>query len=125
LADALLCLFEGVLLHMMPAAVRGWEALELTDSSMAAAGGAVGCGVLPPPGEGAAAVSCEAQQAGLAMFLAVVGVLQAVLDAGGAVSGQTLEVVTWPACAHACASVVASSVVAYVCGATRHRTQYH
>lgn len=90
LADDLLCLFEGVLLHMMPAAVQGWEALELSDSSVTAAAGGgavgpVGCGVWRA--SGGAAPSCEAQQAGVATLQAVLGVLQAVLDAGGAVAG--------------------------------------
>lgn len=85
LVDDLLCLFEGVLLHLMPAAVRGWEALGLSDPSVtpaaaAAAGGVGGAGMWPAAA--AAAGVSEEQQVAVAMFQAVVGVLQTVMDAG-------------------------------------------
>ena len=77
LVDDLLCLLEGVLLHLMPAAVRGWDALGLAGAAAAAAG--AGMGAWGPQ----AAELQEEQQAAVAMLQAVLRVLQAMMDAGG------------------------------------------
>ena len=63
---------------MVPAAVRGWDALGLA-AAAAAAGGAVGAGmgVWPHAGD-----LQEEQQAAAAMLQAVLRVLTAVMDAG-------------------------------------------
>lgn len=74
--DDMLYIFEAVLLYLLPAAVRGWDALGL---AAAAAGGAVGAGM----GVWAHAGDLqEEQQAAAAMLQAVLRVLTAVMDAG-------------------------------------------
>jgi hypothetical protein len=75
--DDMLYLFEAVLLYLVPAAVRGWDALGL--AAAAAAGGAViaGMGVWAHAGE-----LQEEQQAAAAMLQSVLSVLTAVFEAG-------------------------------------------
>jgi hypothetical protein len=83
LLDDLLCLFEAVVLHLLPAAVRGWEALQLSDTSVTvmSLGGATAAAAGGVMWSSAPAVQ-EQQQAAVLMFQAVTAVLQTMLDAG-------------------------------------------
>jgi hypothetical protein len=89
LLDDLLCLFEAVVLHLLPAAVRGWEALQLSDTSVTMA--SLGVTTTAAAGGGmwsSAPAVQEEQQAAVLMFHAVTAVLQTVLDAGAHVGGS-------------------------------------
>ena len=77
--DDMLYIFEAVLLYLLPAAVRGWDALGLAAAAAGGAVGAVGAGM----GVWAHAGDLqEEQHAAAAMLQGVLRVLTAVMDAG-------------------------------------------